>query len=282
MSVSEYMGRWIDLTAHLLSQGAEQDPMVEICNELAAQFDAEVSGTVDYSEARTRIGIYSVRGPDASPYVERVGNHPLAMHFCETHDSHARSLADARRFQDDPRARALLERLREDEMNDFIFLPLLPRGRMDHRWLALSSSQSLTSGARDDIDRLGQLIRALDANSQVLAPRTAETAVKRSSIPSSLSNRERAVLVLIASGLTATAIGYRLHVSPRTVSKHQQNVYRKLDVGDRLGAVLRAQQLGLLPPARVSLVRAGYTMEAAVDGHQSLSTASASGLSPPR
>jgi DNA-binding NarL/FixJ family response regulator len=35
-------------------------------------------------------------------------------------------------------------------------------------------------------------------------------------------------------------------VSVRTVHKHLQSVYRKLDAPDRLSAVLHAQRLGLL------------------------------------
>ncbi|MFG1947476.1 response regulator transcription factor [Nonomuraea sp. NPDC048826] len=66
-----------------------------------------------------------------------------------------------------------------------------------------------------------------------------------------VTGRELAVLTLLADGLTATAMGHRLGISPRTVAKHQQNLYRKLDVADRVTAVLRGQGTGLLPvPAR--------------------------------
>ena len=46
--------------------------------------------------------------------------------------------------------------------------------------------------------------------------------------------------------LTAAAAARRLSVAEGTVHKHLQNVYRKLGVRDRLGAVLRAQQIGML------------------------------------
>ncbi|WP_281356251.1 LuxR C-terminal-related transcriptional regulator [Acrocarpospora macrocephala] len=55
------------------------------------------------------------------------------------------------------------------------------------------------------------------------------------------------VLTLVAQGLTGTAIGRRLGISPRTVTKHQEKLYRKLQVSDRVTAVLRAQSWGLLP-----------------------------------
>jgi DNA-binding CsgD family transcriptional regulator len=65
-----------------------------------------------------------------------------------------------------------------------------------------------------------------------------------------LTAREVSVLVLLAEGLTATAVGRRLGCSPRTIEKHACNVYRKLGVGDRISAVLEAQRRGLLPVPR--------------------------------
>ena len=61
-----------------------------------------------------------------------------------------------------------------------------------------------------------------------------------------LSPRERHALELLATGCTATAMARRMEVSPRTVRKHLGNLYRKMDVHDRLMAVERARSLGLL------------------------------------
>ena len=65
-----------------------------------------------------------------------------------------------------------------------------------------------------------------------------------------LTDRELAVLTLLGAGLTATAIARRLDTSPRTVHKHLEHLYRKLGVRDRLMAVQRARDAGLLalPP----------------------------------
>jgi DNA-binding CsgD family transcriptional regulator len=60
-----------------------------------------------------------------------------------------------------------------------------------------------------------------------------------------LTPREEAVLGLVAEGLTIQAIAHRLEISPHTVVKHQQHLYRKLGTGDRLSAVLIAQRHGL-------------------------------------
>jgi DNA-binding CsgD family transcriptional regulator len=63
-----------------------------------------------------------------------------------------------------------------------------------------------------------------------------------------LTPRQRVVLGLVARGLTAGAVGRRLGISESTVHKHLQNAYRALDVNERLSAVTRARQLGVLPP----------------------------------
>ena len=62
-----------------------------------------------------------------------------------------------------------------------------------------------------------------------------------------LTERECAVLTLLGAGLTAQAIARRLNSSPRTVHKHLEHLYRKLGVRDRLMAVQRARDAGLLP-----------------------------------
>jgi two-component system response regulator DesR len=61
-----------------------------------------------------------------------------------------------------------------------------------------------------------------------------------------LSDRERAVLELMASGATNPEIGEALHLSRHTVKEHSSALYRKLDVRNRTEAVQRAQRLGLL------------------------------------
>jgi DNA-binding CsgD family transcriptional regulator len=62
-----------------------------------------------------------------------------------------------------------------------------------------------------------------------------------------LTERELAVLTLLGDGLTAVAIAHRLRTSPRTVQKHLERLYRKLGVRDRLMAVQRARDSGILP-----------------------------------
>ena len=60
-----------------------------------------------------------------------------------------------------------------------------------------------------------------------------------------LTEREREVLDLVARGLTNAEIARRLVVSDKTVRNHVSNVFAKLHVTDRAGAVARARDAGL-------------------------------------
>ncbi|MER5598974.1 response regulator transcription factor [Streptomyces sp. NPDC002265] len=61
-----------------------------------------------------------------------------------------------------------------------------------------------------------------------------------------LTDRERAVLVLIAEGLSNADIATRLYLSTGTVKDHVSAILTKLEVGGRVQAALLAQRAGLL------------------------------------
>jgi DNA-binding NarL/FixJ family response regulator len=60
-----------------------------------------------------------------------------------------------------------------------------------------------------------------------------------------LTTRELDVLRLLASGRSDREIGTALFISPRTVSRHLQNIYAKLDVNSRTAAAAYAHRHGL-------------------------------------
>jgi LuxR family maltose regulon positive regulatory protein len=61
-----------------------------------------------------------------------------------------------------------------------------------------------------------------------------------------LSERELEVLRLMAKGLSNPAIAERLYLSTNTLKAHTQTIYRKLEVHNRLEAVNKAREIGLL------------------------------------
>jgi len=69
--------------------------------------------------------------------------------------------------------------------------------------------------------------------------------VTRSVWPSGLTDREVEVLRLIAAGFSNKQIASKLTISPKTVSRHIENIYPKLGVSTRAGATLFAMEQGL-------------------------------------
>jgi DNA-binding NarL/FixJ family response regulator len=61
-----------------------------------------------------------------------------------------------------------------------------------------------------------------------------------------LTIRELDILTLLADGLSAQQIARLNRISVRTVRKHLENIYQKLECHDRLLAVNKARQRGLL------------------------------------
>ena len=61
-----------------------------------------------------------------------------------------------------------------------------------------------------------------------------------------LTNREIDVLILLSQRLSDKEIAERLVLSPVTVKKHTQRIYRKLGVDNRRAAVAQARRLGLI------------------------------------
>jgi ATP/maltotriose-dependent transcriptional regulator MalT len=62
-----------------------------------------------------------------------------------------------------------------------------------------------------------------------------------------LTPREREILGLMAAGMTNPQIAAQLVIGAGTVKTHTLNIYRKLEVANRTQAIVRAQELGVLP-----------------------------------
>ncbi|MFG2647506.1 response regulator [Streptomyces sp. NPDC048436] len=96
---------------------------------------------------------------------------------------------------------------------------------------------------------LAEAVRAAARGETVLAPSVAARLVDqlrtRPERPR-LSERETAVLRLVADGCTNAEIGRRLYVAESTVKTHLLRAFGKLGVDDRTAAVTSAMRFGLL------------------------------------
>jgi DNA-binding NarL/FixJ family response regulator len=96
-----------------------------------------------------------------------------------------------------------------------------------------------------------EAVRIVQAGRRYLSPRVAEIVAQgvtdRSGVSplSSLSQREREILKLVADGHSSSEIGTLLHLSPKTVDTYRSRMMQKLHVTDLAGVIKLAIQHGL-------------------------------------
>jgi DNA-binding NarL/FixJ family response regulator len=106
-------------------------------------------------------------------------------------------------------------------------------------------------------DELVRAVRLAVAGDALLAPsvtrRLIERFANRATAPSTqsletLTGRELEVLLLVARGLSNTEVAERLFLGENTVKTHVAHVLDKLDLRDRVQAVVLAYESGLVEP----------------------------------
>lgn len=123
-----------------------------------------------------------------------------------------------------------------------ILLTALPGSGHLHRALTAGASGYLlktTTGAR-----LIDAIKSVAAGTTVIDPHIAADALRRG--PSSLSEREQAILRLVEQGLSTRAIAAELFLSYGTVRNYLSDVMTKLGARSRVEAVRVAHDRGWL------------------------------------
>jgi DNA-binding NarL/FixJ family response regulator len=106
----------------------------------------------------------------------------------------------------------------------------------------------------DPPEQLLAAIRTVAAGDALLSPTITKrviaqfTRIPRPEPPKELdelTDREREILRLIANGLSNAEIGQELHISETTVKTHVTHVLQKLDLRDRVQAVVLVHQTGV-------------------------------------
>ncbi|MGF0310138.1 response regulator [Rhodococcus sp. IEGM1428] len=101
-------------------------------------------------------------------------------------------------------------------------------------------------------------IRSVAAGDAVVSPKVTKRLLSRfvaqsvsttdASVLDALTGREREVLVHLATGLSNAEIAAVLHLSEATIKTHIGRILTKLDVRDRVQAVVLAYETGLVRP----------------------------------
>lgn len=76
--------------------------------------------------------------------------------------------------------------------------------------------------------------------------RTGEMSGRSTTSPSTLTDREREVLQLIAEGFSGEEIGQKLHISTKTVGVHRLNLMQKLDLHNMADLTKYAIRQGII------------------------------------
>ncbi|MGM1028257.1 MAG: response regulator transcription factor [Actinomycetota bacterium] len=179
------------------------------------------------------------------PSAAAVRQHPLYRYRAQTGDRRPTTLEDVVRagWPLGAATQRCFETARISEHQaDFV----VPSGEDYDGW-ALIAPDRISRAQLRPLNEHARLLRGLDSHVEILARIRAQAWLEPDAAHAILTPRELTVLQLMHAGRTAASIGVQLGVSPRTVHKHQEHLYRKLGASDRLGAVLAAQRTGLLP-----------------------------------
>ncbi|MPV36598.1 response regulator transcription factor [Georgenia subflava] len=243
--------RWLRVAGDVLAEpdagSAEDRLLAALAQEFGAMCIVRTSaGAGGHTWAPPWPAGFSAPDEVRSLALARAADQPLVAHLAATGTGAPFSLADAeaagRRLS--PWARELIAALGLTVHQ--LALPLPGPGGPDAYGIVGDSQY----GDKDlELAReLQPLVVGLDRHVLMLRElRRAADGVHTPAGSSMLTPREQLVLEGIAAGSTVNGMAVRLGISPRTVHKHQENLYRKLRAVDRLSAVLSAQREGLLP-----------------------------------
>ncbi|UDY22893.1 response regulator [Nocardioides sp. Kera G14] len=109
----------------------------------------------------------------------------------------------------------------------------------------------LLKGAEQE--EIVRAIRAVAAGEAIFGPEIASRVIAHFATSSGwttaafpqLTEREREVLDMVASGKGNATIAHELTISLKTVRNHVSNIYTKLQVSDRAAAIIKAREAGL-------------------------------------
>ncbi|PFG39994.1 regulatory LuxR family protein [Georgenia soli] len=245
---------WIDVSAEVLAAPDARSAHERLSRALAEEFHAYFVVRTLFGPDGTPTARYL---PDGSAPVQAwprvladVDRHPLVAHLRHGRPTGPVTFADAVAAGHVLTAgtRELIEAVGLTVHQLALPVPAAGPGEV----FALVAEEPFRE-AEEEVARLLQpVVAGLDRHIGLLA-RIEEDATAHRATPTpapsgpALTPRELLVLHGIAGGSTVRGIAARLAISPRTVHKHQENLYRKLGAVDRLSAVLEAQRAGLLP-----------------------------------
>jgi DNA-binding CsgD family transcriptional regulator len=237
----------LELVAEALRCAGPDFPDRTLTGFLCAAFDAEFAGAGDIdlrgSASRRWADVPGLIPTSPVGFHQSAVNHPVARAHQRPGGAVPLRLSDVASAQE---VRSIYD---EIGLSRLLTIPLAVTPQHICAVVLLRSGSDFPTGKLQLARELHPVLSGIYALRDRIAPQADPGQIDPDSgIP--LTARELAVLDLMTRGLIAAAIARRLGISSRTVSKHIENIYRKLDTHDRTSAVLSAQAMGFLSPSR--------------------------------
>jgi LuxR family maltose regulon positive regulatory protein len=182
-----------------------------------------------------RVRIHEERGPEAVPLLERLRDHARTNGWCREllHIQTLLAVAASQGGDTEAARTAIDDALAIGAPEGFLRSYLAEGPRV------IPVLQSATRGNAPQRNHALAVLAAAGEAMPGVQPMIPDT-------PSILSNRERDVMRLVATGLSNQAVADTLFISEETVKTHLRRVFEKLGVTSRTQAMHKAQQLGLI------------------------------------
>jgi DNA-binding CsgD family transcriptional regulator len=184
--------------------------------------------------------------PEFWPGAEQVRGHPITRFHDDTRDFAPILMPDVIRagWDLDGQSKEIMAGLGITEQQ--LSIPAAPNPAAYDGWV-LIAEDAFDDDAATRLEPVQDLIIGLSLHICLLEQAQARRGQAPCPDAIPLTPREHVILCLVHKGHTVAGMAQRLGISPRTVHKHQENLYRKLGAVDRLSAVLAAQRLGIVP-----------------------------------
>lgn len=243
---------WLDLIADCLSRPLREMPAARIALALAATFDCVgVAYHIRATGALPQQSVWPAQPPAPISEEEIIHysrylaptRHPNLRYYTLTGDRVARQIRQVPSRIAPPR---LLEEwvhyTRPLGVPNQLSIPVSPQAT--HRTFVMGRWDTFSPGEELLAQRLQRLLSGLDTQVRLIESLPVTTNELQQAL--GLTPRQTAVVVLMAQGLTAAAAARRLGVSERTIHAHTRRIYARLGVNDRVSAILRARQAGII------------------------------------